>query len=565
MSLRSLDQYVPKFLRDSSSYYVVITDEEGFYKEANAYFLKRFGFHAANLIGVHSFELIHPDDHMLCAEAVQKCMEKWDQVVSVELRKPDGEYFFLTSWEFSALVENGQLVGILCVGHDITQYSKTAAEAIEYGNRVHSILEEMSDGFILFDKNWHFIKVNPSAERLIGTPSGILSNQVTLWDFIPETSDLDFISRFKESKSKQIRLQFEQYFPQADRWFSIWCQPYLEGLIVFFKETSQEVKQREALFQSQQKLQALLDSTQDSNVYYNFEFKVVTVNARAREESLVLLGRRIQVGDDIRDFLEPTFREEFVQASMQALEGQIVDMDVSIEQVWFNFRFFPVKNDLGVIRGVALNARNIDQNKKASLLIQEQEAILRAIYNSSTESHTFLDKDLTIRFINSVAKRDTNLFFGHEAQIGENSLNFIIPEYQSIFHGYYQQVLTGERLVFEEEWMGKWWKMTISPVFNDDQKEIMGISLVVQDTTEARVREAKILRQNQILREISWRQSHEIRRPVATILGILELMKQEKTDLPSHLIDYCNYLTEAAKQLDHLTAEIVDQVNDQSD
>jgi len=561
MSLWSLERYVPSFLLHSDTYYVVLTDLDGLYQVANTRFYSRFRFDPNRIKGVHSFALIHPEDHAACANAVTQCLEYPNQPCQVLLRKPDESSFFWSSWEFSALFDADECIGILCVGHDVTEAQLSSVRVLEYAKTVERILEEMTDGFVQLDENWNFLKINRSASQILGIQSSDFL-QKCFWDVVPNQADFLFLNKFKEAVDTKQRMEFDEYFPLADRWFSFLVHPTQEGLSIFFQETSEEIKQRKVILDSQQKLQALLDSTQDSNVYFDQNFSVLTVNERARQESFLILGKSIQLNDDLRDFLEPSFRDKFIDVSMQALQGQLVEMDVTVGGIWFNFRFYPVKNEIGMITGVALNARNIDQNKRAGIRIQEQESLLRAIYNSTTESNTFLDREFVIRFNNQTSREITKQVIGREAKVGEKSLDFILPEDRAEFSDYYTRVLAGERIIVEKIGGNSWWKFFLNPVFDEHNVEIIGISQIVQDISEMKSREAKILSQNQILREIGWRQSHELRRPVATILGILELVKQDKTEMTPALIEYCDFLVAAAKDLDQMTASIVAQVNE---
>lgn len=52
-----------------------------------------------------------------------------------------------------------------------------------------------------------------------------------------------------------------------------------------------------------------------------------------------------------------------------------------------------------------------------------------------------------------------------------------------------------------------------------------GIAVFFTDITERKEKEAEIIRQNEQLRRVSWLNSHEIRKPVASIISLVELLK----------------------------------------
>jgi PAS domain S-box-containing protein len=57
---------------------------------------------------------------------------------------------------------------------------------------------------------------------------------------------------------------------------------------------------------------------------------------------------------------------------------------------------------------------------------------------------------------------------------------------------------------------------------------------IIQDVTETVVREAKLMKQNTTLVDIATMQSHQVRKPVAQILGLLNLLKTDNLADPSN-------------------------------
>ncbi len=71
----------------------------------------------------------------------------------------------------------------------------------------------------------------------------------------------------------------------------------------------------------------------------------------------------------------------------------------------------------------------------------------------------------------------------------------------------------------------------------------------------------KIVSQNNRLREIAWKQSHEVRKPIATILGISNAI-QNNTSMSAEEKNKClSYLFEATDELDQVINEIVNKTN----
>lgn len=90
------------------------------------------------------------------------------------------------------------------------------------------------------------------------------------------------------------------------------------------------------------------------------------------------------------------------------------------------------------------------------------------------------------------------------------------------------------------------------------QSTDMGLShvqAVLQDVTEQRLHIQKIQQQNRKLQDIAWLQSHKMRSPVATIMGLIQLFNAEDPNDPINA-KILEGVKEAANNLDEVIKEI---------
>jgi signal transduction histidine kinase len=93
-----------------------------------------------------------------------------------------------------------------------------------------------------------------------------------------------------------------------------------------------------------------------------------------------------------------------------------------------------------------------------------------------------------------------------------------------------QQALAGNPI--DCEWQGNyngkyiWWHITVDPSY-DTEGNVIGVSFNATDITERKLHEQHILAQNESLKSIAYIQSHELRRPVASILGLANIMEAD--------------------------------------
>jgi PAS domain S-box-containing protein len=92
-----------------------------------------------------------------------------------------------------------------------------------------------------------------------------------------------------------------------------------------------------------------------------------------------------------------------------------------------------------------------------------------------------------------------------------------------------------------------------TPLF-DDNRNHTGYIAVYNDITWRKQKEDEITRQNDKLKKVAWLSSHEIRRPLANILGLVNLMKT--TSNMDEKIKILENINSSAKELDAMVHEI---------
>ncbi len=127
----------------------------------------------------------------------------------------------------------------------------------------------------------------------------------------------------------------------------------------------------------------------------------------------------------------------------------------------------------------------------------------------------------------------------------------------------YERALAGESFtIFVEEFYdGALLHKEISsnPIV-DDSGRIVGVICIARDISEQKNQFVQIQKQNEKLREIAWIQSHKVRGPVASILGLASLFNYEATHHDSN-IEILEKLTIATQDLDKIIKEVVDKTN----
>lgn len=186
-----------------------------------------------------------------------------------------------------------------------------------------------------------------------------------------------------------------------------------------------------------------------------------------------------------------------------------------------------------------------DKNKKLTARLRAEIACLsfkfRAVFDSSNSYYIILDRDLRILDFNKASLRLVKRLFGKKMVAGDNILNFIHPSSAKMVTENCNRALAGEKFAIERRvaYQGSefsWWSYEFSPASNL-KGDITGLVLNANDITKRKAYEKKIMSQQKKLAEIATLQSHEIRGPVCTIMGLMSLIKGENyTDEKEYLL-----------------------------
>ena len=115
-----------------------------------------------------------------------------------------------------------------------------------------------------------------------------------------------------------------------------------------------------------------------------------------------------------------------------------------------------------------------------------------------------------------------------------------------------------EILNYSKSGKGYWVEITISAIYDDNKKIVRYIS-VQNIVTERKLRDIQIMEQNSVLKKLAWANSHLVRKPIASILSLVDLGKdmENTEDIKEihHLITRCSI------ELDNITKEVSAEIN----
>ncbi len=583
---------IPEHLLRSKSHMVIITDLEGKYIFVNDVFQKKFAFIGGDFIGALSCDTIHPEDVEKCHTASYTCMTTPNVVVELQVRKPiiasanlESDYYW-TNWEFSLFKDdNNQPLGIFCLGTDFTETKrseiiekKTQEKLKQSEDKLRAILDSTVDSYILLSPNYTILSLNKVAksglEYFFNTK---VEEGQNFSLYITKGTEEEFERNFKNALLGQsIRFEKEMIFENGTHFWREFCyfpaydkQNNLIGINFNIIDIDSRKNAEQKLRNSEYILKAIYNSTTDGTTFIDKDLNIIYNNKTANEICNYLFGIEPKKGDYSLDFMLPHLKDEFFGYYQRVLAGETIKAEKQDNSNgWWSFSLFPVYDKGEELVGIAINVRDIKERKQIALEllnakndIEHKNQLLNAILESPKGIIIFsLDKDYNYLSFTQTHHQAMKQIWGVNIKIGENMLQYITSESdKENAKQNFDKALNGEYFIQIEEFGDKmlyrtFWEDRYSPVFNE-KHEIIGLTVFVTDITERKQNELKIINQNEKLKVIAWQQSHEVRGPVASILGLLNLIKTEDKETYNPL--YLQYLQQSAEQLDKIIHKIV--------
>ncbi len=240
--------------------------------------------------------------------------------------------------------------------------------------------------------------------------------------------------------------------------------------------------------------------------------------------------------------------------------------------------------NLGILCVIDQDPKHLNQNQQQMLRILSKQVInllefdaslnimkeqftkaktseikLRSFFESSISCHMLIGKNFELLDFNQSLALFVERIYHKKIEIGMKVTDIIDPFYMEGFINNYNKALNGSRVHTERKIKNEdeWWYIIYDPAVDSDG-EIIGVSYNAIDVSKRVEQEQKIIEQNELLRKIAEIQSHELRRPVASILGLMNIFRVANY-VPTK--DELIMLEKAVNELDQKIRLIIDYTN----
>lgn len=240
--------------------------------------------------------------------------------VEVEFRRRDSRKYHLLLNANPLKSGQDKIIGCVVTLADISERRQSEEELRAAHQKLSDILEQMSDGFASFDRDWRYTRINSAAAKAFNiAPDQLLGKAI--WEMWPAAYDLPLGVNFRRSVQENIPIQFETYYPAPlERWFECRCHPTAEGLATFFSDITERKHAEEVLKSAHDHLeQRVAVRTRELDLSIQSLQDEIMERARAEKSLRMETAERLLALEALRE------RDQMlIQQSRQAAMGEMI-------------------------------------------------------------------------------------------------------------------------------------------------------------------------------------------------------------------------------------------------
>lgn len=521
---------------------------------------------------------IHPDDVEYVLKQNQDALDTLRAAdYYYRLIRKDGQIRYLhaqTHVELNSLGEPVSLYGVL---HDVTEMEKSEQALRSSEANLRAIFENSTEGFILADTQAVVKYFNSKASDFYKLSTGEkIKVGACLYDTVSKDKSTDYEKTISSVLSGETR-HYDYAYEQIDgerKWLSIMFVPVYDsneitGLSLTMRDITDRKLAEDLLRRSESNMNAIINNT-DALIYsLDTDLNFITYNDALKSMMKERYDLDLQPGQDVRHSMtrfDPGSESDWMQINTRAFAGEILKFEKDIPyngtRNHFKFSIHPIKENNTLV-GLSCFANDVTKEKQAEgevlKALEEKNIILESI----GDAFFAVDRNWIVTYWNKEA--EAVLSCPKESVLGKNLWDIFPDATGSLFYTFYQKAFEQNTIQHFEslyERDNTWLEVTAYP-------SASGLSIYFRDITQRKHSESQLnelnknlhkytdelIASNKGLEQFSYIVSHNLRAPVANIIGLTELVNQD--DYPPEVKEqFLKELLVNAKRLDDVVSDL---------
>jgi len=557
---RTAKEYAETII-NSSLDMIIAVDEHRRITEFNPAAEKAFGYRKAEMLGQPVGILYEQPPQ---GDAIHgKTLTVGGVTAEVRNKRKNGE-FFDAHLEASVLRDaKGNRVGVMGISRDISEQTR----ARETQARLTAILEGTLDCVGISIPGGQMVYLNRAGRRLLGLAEDEPLSDINVLDFHPEHARIKLSETFpllmtegQWSGETTILSRDGRSIPVSQ---VVLAHKGPDGFVQFFSTIIRDIsKQKEAetaLRESEEKYRELVENISeliyivDATGAVTYISPVVSLLGNHRPEEIV--------GRSFGDFIHPDDLAGLIESFQRVLAGDLHPSEFRVRRksgdyLWVRSASRPIVRN-GEIVGLRGVLTDISESKRVEEALRESEERYRSLFENANDAIATFTLDNVLTSVNRGAER--MLGWSREELIGQHSSKVASAASIALVEERTRRFLAGDKpasSAFEAELIHKDGHVIPSEArtraIRDRTGKPIGFQGIYRDIS---VKKALERQRSDFLAMLA----HDIKNPLAAILGYVDLLEHEHADHPVSLEDeFIQRIRENAQSILSLVTNYID-------
>jgi PAS domain S-box-containing protein len=508
-----------------------------------------------------SKRLISPDDQAMISANLSQLNKGNSVVTQYRILRRDGEERWVETKLFPTLDENRRLIRFDGISRDITEKRKTD-ELLKQNNlrlkeaaeRQLAILNALPPHIALLDAAGNIVAVNESwktfgelnglqhANHGIGLNYINIAAQATGMDSKPGSEAAQGIADVMLGRKKEFTMEYPCEASFERRWFQMVVAPLSyesqKGVVIAHINITGRKLSEELLAKSEKQYRRIVETAQEGIILIDKHMKIVFVNQKMAD----MLGYSTEemVGEYFYNFKNDGEKQVAIDVFVNRDTSTNLTRETSYltkagKEIICSLTLNSIFDSEDLFEGNLAMVTDITKRKADEIALKQSEANLRSVFENTDLNIVLFDENLKILSMNSNTIRESGKVFGRQLNIGSSGFNYFPKERWPVIAGILEKVKHGASVGYETMYDitsgGKeWYEVRWVGVFNEDKKNL-GFILTLKNITEKKLAEldhekitSDLARRVQDLEQFTYIISHNLRAPVANIIGLADLL-----------------------------------------
>lgn len=342
---------------------------------------------------------------------------------------------------------------------------------------------------------------------------------------------------------------------------------YLRGIMV---DITKRKKAEEDLIIKESYFKNLIDHSSSAIILISAEGKFIYQSPVV--EKIVGYPIEEESHTNVFQFIHPDERENFGKTFQNLLKepggrvtGEFRFLHHDGHYVWLEGSVTNLLHEKSVSALIA-NYQDVTERKNTQAKLENSEANLHTIFDNADTGYILMDANLNMVSFNKPAEKFSKEDLNRTLIEGTNAIDYFPEERKAFMKKKMMDALSGKTLNHEIKYpqsdgSNRWYFMRFYPVHNTEKK-VFGVVLALTDVTERKMSELQrqkithdLLQRNKAQEQFTYIVSHNLRSPVANIMGVTKLLQEN--DLTEDEKDLMMQgLVSSAKKLDEVITDL---------